>query len=495
VALQADGKIVAVGGAAESSSFAVARYNSNGSLDTSFSGDGLQTTQFPFDTGDPGDATGAASDVAVQPDGRIVVAGYNFYIGSPRFGLARYNADGSLDTTFSGDGVQTTDNGSGIGGIALQADGKIVAVGGHGFSDYFVLARYTTGGSLDPAFSGDGQVTTVVPPGGGQGYDVVIQPDGRIVAAGETSDRFAVARYEANGSLDTSFSGDGSQNTEFPGVQARARSVALDASGRIILVGSGGGSFLLARYEGGGTPPPPDTTPPQTTIASGPAEGSLTNDSTPTFEFNSSEPSSTFSCKIDMQPASSCLSPFTTEALGDGQHTFAVFATDDSGNVDPTPAARTFTVATSVTPPPPPPPAPPPPPPTAPPPPPPPIAPPPSDTVAPTATISGAAQRLAKTVSVSIACLDEACTAVSVASVLVPRVGAHKAKTYKLKTITTQIGRGQKVAIKFALQVSIRSAIKRALALRKRVVVAVKVSVTDAAGNRRSLRRQVRLKR
>jgi uncharacterized delta-60 repeat protein len=119
---QPDGKIVAVGG--DGNDFALARYNPNGSLDTSFSGDGKQTTVFS-------DEVDEANGVAIQGDGKIVAVGR---AGSTRvfsFALARYNPNGSLDPSFSGDGRQTTDFGGfdGAGGVALQANGKIVAVG------------------------------------------------------------------------------------------------------------------------------------------------------------------------------------------------------------------------------------------------------------------------------------------------------------------------------------------------------------------------------
>jgi hypothetical protein len=93
----------------------------------------------------------------------------------------------------------------------------------------------------------------------------------------------------------------------------------------------------------------PDTTPPQTTITDGPAEGATTSDSTPTFEFTSSEQDFTFNCRIDAGASFPCVSAFTTAALADGQHTFSVTATDSAGNLDPTPATRTFTVQTEVT--------------------------------------------------------------------------------------------------------------------------------------------------
>ena len=148
VALQSDGKVVAVGGTGSTDSsgateFSLARYNANGSLDTSFSGDGKQTTDF----GGAERATG----VALQADGKIVALGLTGGLGSD-FALARYNPNGSLDTSFSSDGKQTTDVGAlqGVGatGMALQGDGKIVVVGSGGGptqTDDFALARYLGG--------------------------------------------------------------------------------------------------------------------------------------------------------------------------------------------------------------------------------------------------------------------------------------------------------------------------------------------------------------
>jgi uncharacterized delta-60 repeat protein len=254
VALQDNGKIVVVGvgrGPNQSDDFALARYNPNGSLDTSFSGDGRQTTDFgEFDY---------ASGVALQGDGKIVAVG----LTSGDFGVARYNPNGSLDTSFSGDGRQTTDFGGldGATGVALQGDGKIVVVGGAGgrFGD-FALARYNPNGSLDTSFSGDGRQRT-----GGDLYEatgVALQDNGKIVVVGvgrgpNQTDDFALARYNPNGSLDTRFSGDGKLRTDFGGSD-RANGVALQGDGKIVAVGVAPGpsqtsDFALARYNPNGS--------------------------------------------------------------------------------------------------------------------------------------------------------------------------------------------------------------------------------------------------
>src|SRR5262249_32253745 len=160
-----------------------------------------------------------AHAVAVQPDGKIVVAGSATVSGTGGdFALARYNADGSLDTTFSGDGKVTTDFALGLDqvfGVAIQPDGKIVTAGsayiGTSTDRDFALARYNADGSLDTTFSGDGKMTTDFGQREDEAHGVAIQPDGKIVTAGSahmdtnTSYDFAFARYDLDGSPDSSF--------------------------------------------------------------------------------------------------------------------------------------------------------------------------------------------------------------------------------------------------------------------------------------------------
>jgi uncharacterized delta-60 repeat protein len=252
VVRQADGKIIVVGGA--DGNFLVARYNLDGSLDPSFSGDGRVQTNF---TGLDG-----ATDVALR-DNKIVVVGFSTdNNGTGHFALARYNLNGSLDASFSGDGKQTTIFGSlgegGATGVALQSDGKIVAVGTSGENGFqtrdFALARYNPNGSLDPSFSGDGKQTTDFAFGVAGARGMAIQADGKIIAVGESLAGFALARFNPNGSLDTSFSGDGLQTNDFGGAAA-GRKVAVQGDGKIVAVGQGGsgGDFALARYNPDGS--------------------------------------------------------------------------------------------------------------------------------------------------------------------------------------------------------------------------------------------------
>ena len=166
--------------------FLAAAVAAAGDLDPTFSGDGRQTTNFAPDSDDE------ANDVAIQSDGKIVVVGGNSVIGggpANNFILARYNPNGTLDTTFSGDGKQETDFGGydSANGVAIQADGKIVVVGVSSINSTtngaaFVLARYNPDGSLDTSFSGDGK--QAIGTDFDSATDVAIQADGRIVAVG-----------------------------------------------------------------------------------------------------------------------------------------------------------------------------------------------------------------------------------------------------------------------------------------------------------------------
>ena len=220
VALQADGKIVAVGIARRHRrlDFALARYNPNGSLDTTFSGDGKQTTDF-------GGGVDEATAVAIQADGKIVAVGTRRRRGGD-FALARYNPNGSLDTSFSGDGKQTTD----FGGTGRGERGG--APGGRQ-DRRRSAARRPPATSPSPATTRTARSTPASPAtasrrptsgGSDEANGVALQADGKIVAVGDggtTGDDFALARYNPNGTLDTSFSGDGKQTTDFGGLRPR----------------------------------------------------------------------------------------------------------------------------------------------------------------------------------------------------------------------------------------------------------------------------------
>ena len=152
-------------------------------------GDGKVLTDF----GSLHDRAYRAYNMAMDGNGKIVVAGESFNGANHDFALARYNADGSLDTSFDGDGKVLTDfgfsnTGEGVYSVAIDGNGRIVAAGtaGNGANDAFALARYNTDGSLDTTFNGSGKRTTDFGSGDDIAFDVAIQPDGKIVAAGQT---------------------------------------------------------------------------------------------------------------------------------------------------------------------------------------------------------------------------------------------------------------------------------------------------------------------
>ncbi len=238
-ALQADGKIVAAGYAVEGeiARFAIVRLNADGTLDTTFDGDGKVTTSIgDFDI---------AHAVAVQPDGKIIAAGYTSNGTNADFALVRYNSDGSLDTSFGAGGKVVTSilGGDDVNSVAVLPDGRIVAAGYSNVApnDYFALARYDPDGSLDSTFDGDGKVTTSLL-GRDMAYSMAIQADGKIVAAGTansqfTYDGYALVRYNADGSLDTTFDGDGKVVTDFFADFAQANSVSMQPDGKIVAAG------------------------------------------------------------------------------------------------------------------------------------------------------------------------------------------------------------------------------------------------------------------
>ena len=260
IAVQRDGKIVVAGVAfaAHKSDFALVRYNTDGSLDRTFNRTGKVTTTI-------GGAAGANS-VAMQRDGKIVLAGYSTDASKQDFALTRYNADGTLDTSFNNTGKVTCAVGTDkdqARSVAVQSDGKIV-VAGHSSTDRkckFALVRYNTDGTLDTTFNSTGKVTTAIGSGKDDGYCVALQTDGKILVAGNSFDgnrgyEFALVRYNTDGSLDTSFNGTGKVTTII-GRDGSADSVAVQSDGKIVLAGScftgRQSAFALARYNTDGS--------------------------------------------------------------------------------------------------------------------------------------------------------------------------------------------------------------------------------------------------
>jgi uncharacterized delta-60 repeat protein len=243
VAVTPGGKIV-LGGNAGDGDFAVVRLRPNGDPDTGFNHTGVMT--FGFGSGSADEAFA----VAVQADGKIVIAGSADRNGTSEFAVARVRQDGSLDPGFSGDGKVKTAFGSSVDqraeGLAVLHDGRVAAFGeshqGGGRGSDFSLAVYRANGTLDPQFSGDGRVITDF--GGGEfGYKVAEDADGKIVVSGETDTAdstcdWALARYKPGGKLDPSFGGDGRVVTSFGTHCDIASGLMLQRDGKVVGVGS-----------------------------------------------------------------------------------------------------------------------------------------------------------------------------------------------------------------------------------------------------------------
>lgn len=253
VAIQPDGKIVVVGNVGGvDTDLAVLRYTLDGTPDATFGTGGVVTASV-------GDSGGYA--VALQPDGKIVVAGYGDALGGYDIVVARYTVTGTLDAAFGSSGIVITrlSNWGEIGfGIALQPDGKIVVVGRSEqyYGSDFVVVRYTTAGALDGAFGVGGVVTTSVDVKHEEAEAVVLQPDGKIVVAGiataaSNKSYFVLIRYTITGTLDTTLSTSGVVTTPVGG-NAAGRAVALQPDGRIVVAGraegDGWAGFALVRY-------------------------------------------------------------------------------------------------------------------------------------------------------------------------------------------------------------------------------------------------------
>lgn len=257
VAVQPDGKLVVAGradmGPGRYDDFALLRYNPDGSLDTGFGSGGTVVT----------DIRGYqefATDVAVLSDGKLLVAGTTMYDAV----LVRYNPNGTLDTTFGGGTgkVITALPGQGyVYDMAVQADGKVLVAGyaQNGTYNQMALFRYTAAGVLDATFGTGGKVFTQVGSLDSFATAVAVQADGKVVAAGfmyvgtQSDWDFTLVRYNADGSLDTGFGTGGKAVTSFGTSQDSPGSVAVLADGKILVGGHAGSRMALARYNPNGS--------------------------------------------------------------------------------------------------------------------------------------------------------------------------------------------------------------------------------------------------
>src|SRR6266481_5652547 len=264
LALQSDGKIVVAGysfkpGGKDRAEFTVLRYNPDGRLDSGFGKSGKETTDIRRDADD-------ATSVALQSDGKIVAAGRTFAPTNNDFAVARYDRDGKLDLSFNATGKATADFGKRdyAYSVAVQSDGKIVVAGDaeHGDGRIFAVARCNADGNLDTSLGGTGKVITPVALSGSNATSVALQSDGKIVVAGfavDSSGRcydFALVRHNADGSLDTSFNDGGKVTTPIGNGDARCEAIALQKDGKIVAAGwaSNGedNDFAVVRYNSDG---------------------------------------------------------------------------------------------------------------------------------------------------------------------------------------------------------------------------------------------------
>lgn len=245
LAIQSDGKMVMAGGGYDS--FSVMRLLANGSLDTSFNGTGSVTKFF---------ASGlmTCEGCAVQSDGKIVIVGFSRLSPTGQFMIIRYNVDGTPDTTFSGDGVLDSRLSSGrvdeVHAVTIQSDGKILVAGSSGArgipaSKDMLVARYNADGTPDTTWGGAGWVLTGIA-WDDVAYSVKVLSDGRVLVGGQSNadyalsprgGRFAAVRHNSDGSLDTSFNGTGWAEVDFESSSDCGFSAVEQINGRIVIAG------------------------------------------------------------------------------------------------------------------------------------------------------------------------------------------------------------------------------------------------------------------
>jgi len=263
LAIQSDGKIIVVGKTYQGTNYdiAIARYNTNGTLDNTFGYGGLIVKDLQnYD--DIGQA------VILQPDGKILIAGTTFNGSFIRdFCLLRYNSNGTPDNSFGVNGAVTADIGNIFEyatSIDLQPVGKII-VGGYSANNLnntdFAIVRFNSNGSIDNTFGSNGIVKTAIGSGNDDLYSIKIQSDGKILAAGATNSGtsdFCLVRYNSDGSLDNSFGTNGIVITDFDNRYDRATSIQIQPDGKILVGGiaeitNSNMDFACVRYNSEGT--------------------------------------------------------------------------------------------------------------------------------------------------------------------------------------------------------------------------------------------------
>ena len=208
----------------------------------------------------PGYQGSRGNSVLIQPDGKILMAGYTYIIGESDFALMRYNTDGTMDNSFSQDGKVFTDFESAYEyarSLAIQQDGKIIVAGNS--NTFFALARYNPDGAIDSSFGQYGKVTTDF---ADEGYykcgPLTILPDGKILLAGSLGETGALVRYKPDGTPDSTFCEDGKLEVDFGDTNDEYLSVsmAVQQDGKIVVSGFSSGfdcDFTVLRYKPDGS--------------------------------------------------------------------------------------------------------------------------------------------------------------------------------------------------------------------------------------------------
>ncbi len=257
IAIQPDGKII-VGGSSiigGRESFTLVRYNIDGSLDNTFGSGGKVITKLG--------SISRIYSIAIQQDGKIVAGGPSNYSTGGGFTVIRYKIDGSIDSLFGNNGMASAIMSNGLGElkkVLIKADGKILTAGRvvlFTFEEMPVIVQYNTNGSLDSSFGVNGKFGGYVDDVG-RITDMALAKDGKIFAAGILNNSgyvgdFALLRFLENGRLDNSFGANGVVKTDFYNSTDEANSIAIQANGAIVLAGYVGGKFALARYVANGS--------------------------------------------------------------------------------------------------------------------------------------------------------------------------------------------------------------------------------------------------
>jgi uncharacterized delta-60 repeat protein len=257
LAIQSDGKILLGGYCYNGSNndFCIARFNSNGTLDTSFGSSGIVIQPI-------GSSDDYGYSLVIQPDGKILLGGICQGVSNNDFCIARFNSNGTLDTSFGSSGIVIQPIGSSddIGySLAIQSDGKIL-LGGYCYTGSYYdlcIARYNSNGTLDTTFGSSGKVIQPISSSYDDVYSLAIQPDGKILLGGfcynGSNGDFCIARFNSNGTLDTSFGTNGKVTQPIGSSIDEGYSLVIQPDGKILLGGAcsngSNSDFCIARFK------------------------------------------------------------------------------------------------------------------------------------------------------------------------------------------------------------------------------------------------------